>query len=347
MKTYASTFISGLKDPVSEMLVHYISDANILSIYDGLIVYQSNADSKRITGLRFFSNTFLLLKRFNNLKNDSIELMMEEALNMKDLEGKVSTVLSLRGTQTFRVIASKENHLVSVDKGILKAMEEKIARIHGLVVHRAKPSIEFWFLYRSEQVGFFLLRLTKHASHDKTLQKGELRPELCHILCWLSQPDPGDVFLDPFCGYGAIPFERALIAHFNMIFLSDKNKEQVRYCKIAAKKLSEKVKSRLFIKRMDVLNLESFEPGFVDKVVTDPPWGFYDDVGMQLPDFYHRFLEELIRIIKVGGLIILLTAQKEIMENAIHAREMDVKLVEKYDILVSGKKASIYKLKRG
>lgn len=346
MQPYASTFITGLKVPAAQLLKEQIPEVQILDSYDGFMVYRTSQGPKAIEGLRFFSNSFFLLSKFSNLRTDSMELMIEEALRLKDLDRRIASVLCGRGPHTFRIITSQENHLVSVDKRILRVMEQRLERIEELKPDRAKPDLEFWFLYRSEGVGFFMLRLTKHPSYSKTLKRGELRPDLCHFLCSLSEPQAEDVFLDPFCGYGAIAMERARTGPYNLIFLSDKSREHIRHCKTAIQELGVKYRESMIAKRMDALNMESFEPGFIHKLVTDPPWGLYENLSMDLSAFYDNFLDECIRIVRQNGLIVVLTAQKEVLEASLRSRSDSLKLSVKYDILVSGKKAAVYKLQK-
>ena len=62
-----------------------------------------------------------------------------------------------------------------------------------------------------------MMRLTKHKAYEKILHKGELRPELSHILCSISEPDADDIFLDPFCGSGTILQESLLMNFQNVI----------------------------------------------------------------------------------------------------------------------------------
>jgi len=80
----------------------------------------------------------------------------------------------------------------------------------------------------------------------------------------------------------------------------------------------------------------------INKIITDPPWGLFDK-NIDLEHFYNKVLNELNRILIPKGLIVMLTAQKKIFENLIN-QSKSFKLLEKYNILVSGKKASIYKL---
>lgn len=346
MSIFVSTFTSGLQEPVEAFLKEDLPGVKILNTYDGLIVYKADADQKKLSRLRFFNNSFLLLKQYTKCKTDSLEWMIREALKMKDLGKRLSEIRLPPNSRQFRIITSRENQLSPVSKDVLSQMEQSIAKAAGWKVNRAKPDLEFWFLYRREKVGFFMLRLTKHTTYEKVLQKGELRPELSHILCRLSEPGPQDIFLDPFCGYGAIPFERALMHRYNMIFLSDKSEEQVQYCKAKAKELEKRFKKKLIVRQSDALQLSSFEDGFVDRIVTDPPWGLYQELNMDISEFYTLMLKELTRILKPGGILVVLTAQKEAIDRAITRYSSQLNVMAKYNILVSGKKASVYKINR-
>ncbi len=55
-------------------------------------------------------------------------------------------------------------------------------------------------------------------------------------------------------------------------------------------------------------------------------------------------LNEFMRALRPNGIIIILTAQKEVLEDII-GKDTKFSAEAKYDTLVSGKKASIYKIK--
>lgn len=342
MAVYASTFISGLQDPVCAELTKLIPDIRIMGIYDGLLVYSTDIKVQKIKDIRFINNSFLVLKKFDNLQNDDLDNLIRQGLRMRNISPKFARGI-VGENKKFRIITSKENRLTAVDKGLLRSMEQRIANTYGLDIDRAKPDLEFWFLYRSEKIGFFMLRLTQHTAHEKLLNKGELRPELSHILCLISEPLADDIVLDPFCGYGSIPISRSCCFPYNMIFASDKDAHLVYGLKQRLKK--QYLKKPVLVKQADALSLRSvFQDGFVDKIITDPPWGFYEDLGMDIIVFYRRMLKEFHRILKPGGTIVLLTARKAEFEGSLADYENEFRLVDRYDILVSGKKASVYRI---
>lgn len=87
-----------------------------------------------------------------------------------------------------------------------------------------------------------------------------------------------------------------------------------------------------------------FEDQFIDKIVTDPPWGMYEDVGMDIEIFYNHMMKEMYRVLKPKGIIVILTAKKDELEKVLLGFKSRLKLLEKYNVLISGKKASIYKI---
>lgn len=338
MTTYASTFISGFQEPVKKLISKFVKGAKILTLLDGLVVYESNADVNRIRQLNFFNNSFVVLHKFEETTE---KITFENMIRVA--EEYLTTIPKLLGKKdkSFRIIASDENQLVSIDKRILGVLERKIVIASGnkIGLDIYQPDLEFWFLKRREQVGFFMLRITKNSSGK--FNKGELRPEMAYILNYLSEPAANDVFMDPFCGYGAIPLERAKNFPFKALVSIDIDRGYFNYTSRIFSKV--KASGKILIKQGDFLeHLE--EENSVDKVVTDPPWGEYEQVK-DIKEFYSNILKEFSRVLRKNGIVVLLTSKKQEFEELLNGFK-EFKLLEKYDILVSGKKAGVFKFKK-
>lgn len=318
MNTYFSTFIPGLGDVVKDQLVKELQNFGTDLFLDGLIVYHSNSPAEKIKDTRFVNNSFLLLRQYKNLRGEPIAAMAKIVLNQSLPEIEFSG-------RTFRIVFSFANELVSVQKRLLGKLEEKVSSRYRLSIDRTNPACEFWLLYREEGYGFFGLRLTKHPDWKKILAKGQLRPELANILCLLSEPSVGDIVLDPFAGSGAITKERKRFPHKSIV----------------AGDIYPKDGS---VKKLDALNLKQFQTGSVDKIITDPPWGISVGLNLNLEIFYIKMLQELYRVLKPSGLLIILIGKKELFESVLDKFQDRVYLKKKYDILVSGKKAAVYKI---
>ena len=243
--------------------------------------------------------------------------------------------------RTFRVVTACQNQHTAVDPKARQALEKKIARETGLRVDRSLPDAEFWVTVRRDGRACFLKRLSRHRAYDKLLHPGELHPQLAYMMCWLTSPSHKDIVVDPFCGYGAIPLQRALRFPFRQLFAFDSDPRPLA---LARKKLPRR--ENLVVARRDALNLTEALPEWeVDAIITDPPWGLYEDLGMELSLFYRRMLDSFGRVIRPGGRAVVLTAGKRELEEAVSGSGFV--LSERYDILVSGKKCGLFLLRAG
>ena len=327
VKPYYSTFIPGLGEPVEEALRSTLPDSKILLSLDGLVAYEAAAKPEFIGQLPFVTNSFYILKRFEGASMP--EMAVEAA---KDPAWDIGPV---RGT--FRVIASVANQLVALDNKIMVALEKRIAEKTKLRPNRSKPDHEFWLLERSEGYGFFALRVSHHKAYDKSLQKGELRPELANILCRLSDPAPNELFLDPFCGSGAIPIQRAKFFAPGLVIASDSDEKKIEALKERIKDLG--LKKRVVVRRDDALHLARYEGGSIHKIVTDPPWGHFANTDLPIEEFYRAMLTEFARVLRPGGKLVLLTAENLNLDERFT-------LTKEFNILMSGKKARVYVIDR-
>ncbi len=330
MKFY-STFIPGLLEPVEEALRGDLPDSRVLLALDGLVMYESSAKADVIEKLAFVTNSFHVLRHF-----EGSDLPTMAAAIVKE---PFEMAVALPRGKTFRVIPSVSNQLVAVDNSILEALERRISEKTGLRSHRSKPDFEFWLALRSEGHGFFSLRLSHHKAYDKILRKGELRPELANILCRLSDPKPKELFLDPFCGSGAIPIQRATAFAEGLVIASDQDESLVELLRERIKDLG--LKKRVVVRRDDALHLTRYQDGSIHAIVTDPPWGHFVKTDAPIADFYRDMLNEFVRVLRPDGKLVILTAETAALDAAVTQLDR-LALSRKFHILLSGKKAAVY-----
>lgn len=330
--TYFSTFIAGWGSVIEEVLEKEAKECTIDDLLEGLVIWQGDISQERVKGFRFFNNSYLLLAR---KETSSLEELVEQVLGASRLDTKLTSVLPGRRS-SFRVMFSKENEPVGMAPRLREMIEKKLAS-ENLFINRTKPDLEFLFLSRSEGFSLFGLRLTRHKDYKEVLHAGELRPELAHLLCYLSEPERTDVFLDPFAGYGAISAERARSFPFTKIYAGDADKRLLPTLKSVARKFG----SEFVVGNWDSGALTFLKEGSVDKIVTDPPWGIYEnlDVG----SVYSLFLKEALRVLKAGGVLIALVANGPLFKGCLEA-VFGFHLARELNILVSGKKAVVFKV---
>lgn len=333
---YFSTFLAGGGEFIEEFL-KTDTQALIHHKFDGIISYGSDHGLDEISRLKYFNNSYLELadfdcKSFAEFENKIVQYFRAHGRQTWDLLVKVAG----KGKLTYRLMFYDQNHPVAIDKSKLNLIEEFISS--GELVDRTHPAVEISAMLRSEGVGFLGIRLTYHPDYKNVLSPGELRPEISEILCRLSDPKPGDIFLDPFAGNGAIVAARHKYSDYMQILCGDVDEEKVRLLK---KRFGSDRK--IIIKQADVTNLNWIKDEFVNKIVIDPPWGNFDR-SIKINLLYRNMFVEFYRVLSNEGILVILTAARKELEEACQTSKFVI--IKKWDVLISGRQASIYKIQK-
>ena len=91
------------------------------------------------------------------------------------------------------------------------------------------------------------------------------------------------------------------------------------------------------------MSLNNIEDKSISLVITDPPWGYYEDIG-DINDFYNRMFRSFDRVLKTNGRMVILSARKEELEQTALANGFKIK--NSLHTLVNGKKAGVYLIER-
>lgn len=337
MKTYFSTFIPGTGEIVDNLLRKKLEKVDVKLKLDGLILFETSASFLQVKDLKFFNNTFGLLKECKNITiPDFVDSIISDRITQKEFENFIPYQ-----TKTFRIVYSKENQLSSLENTLLIKLEDYICRKTSLKVDRKNPDIEYWILGRSEGDIFFGTRITKKQDIKYFSEQGELRMEMSSILCELSEPNENDIFLDPFAGSGSIPIERAKIFKFKKIFAGENDKSIYKNLVVKVKKFNFKI----VVGKWDATKLGALTDSFVDKIVTDPPWGQFDQ-RINIQELYKKSFSEFYRVLRKNSLLVLLTSQKELINEILEEYQEKFILEKEFNILVSGKKSTIFKIRK-
>lgn len=329
MAEFISSFITGFQHVVEKNLPQILAGVKILHVFDGLVHYQYAGDSHNLDKIIYFNNTFFVLKT-----------MKGKGLNFPSLVGAVSSEKKyyLINKGTFRVRFQNENQFVKVDKNISKKAEETVLHNSKLHLDRLSPTTEIWYSIRREGFAFCGQLISKREFTEKNLNKGELRPEIAYLICCYADLNQDDVVAEPFCGYGSISVQLIKKFRFQKLFASDIDKEKISI-NMQKKQLKDNPQIELSVN--DAFVLPQIIDRSVDVVITDPPWGYFeqiDDIG----EFYKKMFTSFKRILKENGRMIILSARKDEIEKA--ALEMNVQILSSLHTLVNGKKASLYKM---
>lgn len=85
VRSYYSTFIPGLLEPVQEALKGALPDSRISLSLDGLLAYESDAKIEVIRKLPFATNTFCVFKGFAGKDTETLMAMAAKVLDDPEL----------------------------------------------------------------------------------------------------------------------------------------------------------------------------------------------------------------------------------------------------------------------
>jgi len=167
-----------------------------------------------------------------------------------------------------------------------------------------------------------------------------VNPTLAYAMCVLSDPQPGEVFIDPTCGAGTVLLERAALGPARLIAgdlfpravdLARRNLEandvQARLCRWDARRLP--------------LASES-----VDKFCANLPWGRRAGSHTVNKHLYPPLVREIARTLRVGGLAILVSLEKRLLTHCVE-RHGWLRVADMLPVSVGGLEPAIYVVRKG
>ena len=330
MAEFVSSFITGFQEVVQEDLTTRFPKIKILNLFDGLVHYRFDGDSRELEKIIYFNNTFFVLKTMKG-KGISFPSMIGAVCSGKNY--------FLVNKGSFRVRFQNENQFAKVDKNLTRRVEEYVLHNSKLQLDRLSPTNEVWFSIRREGFAFAGELISKREFTEKNLNKGELRPEIAYLICCFAEIQQTDTILEPFCGYGSIPVQLAKKFRFEKLYVSDIDAERADQT-AARKQLSA---PNIECCTADATVLSHIQDKSISLVITDPPWGFYEDIG-DISAFYKKMFQSFDRVLKEGGRAVILSARKEELEQV--AAECGFEIKKSLHTLVNGKKAGVYLLSK-
>ncbi|MDD4797347.1 MAG: hypothetical protein PHO66_06220, partial [Eubacteriales bacterium] len=200
MPLFYSTFAAGMEEAVQRFIPQDMPGSSIERMLPGAVHYRRKALPKHIPS--WLNNTFLSLMTFSKATKAPLQEMVRIA-DTRGLDAETLVAHLPADAATFRVLFMLDGAVAHVGEKSLERAETLLGIFSGLQVDRAKPDVEFWFIYRPEGCGFLLMRLTSH-KRSKNLVSGELRADIASFLCRLTGPLPGQVMLNAYAAYGSV-----------------------------------------------------------------------------------------------------------------------------------------------
>ncbi len=344
MLTYASTFPAGFKDVIAQAMKYCVPDGKIIALDDGLVVYKSNMRRDRLTKAACFTNTYLVLSLYENILSPQYKKVAKSPADIMAFLSKhinaqtISQIHKARGElSTFRIMAWKDGAPTVVDKRIRETLENLILIKNQYVVNRLKPQSELAFHLRRDGIAFFGMRLTYPTWEEKKQGEREIKPELAYLLCVISQPKESDVVLDPLASVGTIMSTRATYFPYKLIVASDPSQEHAHVIKALHAKLGK----NFVIGQMDPGELDEIPDSSVSAIITQLPSSF--TLGADATALYRAIFQSAQKALSPSGVLVFCTTEKELTD-ALIKDDVSLQLHNKWNILINGRKAAVYKL---
>ncbi|MCL2194122.1 MAG: methyltransferase [Treponema sp.] len=284
MKVWYASVNYGLELATSKILKTH--GAKNIKTLDSALIFSCQHE----INVKCINNLFIILSSyFSENILDAAKRIPGERFSFPQLKGK-----------TFRIIVMDCGKLRSIPFNTMNDMEKNVSQQTRLSVNRANPDVEIWLNRRNDNSVYFMLRVRKHRSFDKTLKKGELRPDVVEVMIHEAKISKDSVVADLFGGWGAIAAAVVESGRYKKVYTGDINDECVKHQK---KRLHDK--RNCLVQKWDARKLP-LDDKSVDAIVTDPPWGEYET--MDTPQFYNEFIGEAARVLRHSGSFVFLTS---------------------------------------
>lgn len=258
-------------------------------------------------------------------------------------ERAVSTALELRprrkGPVTVRVIARtagrRAYRRIDLQRAVERALRERFPRWKPV---EDDAVLEVWV--QTIQARLLVgLRLSTNELRRRSWRAvslpAALKPTIAAAMVRLSDPDPNDLVLDPMCGSGTIPIERALAARYRLILCGD-----IDPAAVAATRANIGRRYRpIEVRQWDARRLP-LAAGSVDALLCNLPFGKQIGSPGELRRLFPELIAEWDRVLAARGRMVLLTGDRRLLCEAV-ARRPNLRLRGQTDVLVRGRPATI------
>ena len=242
---------------------------------------------------------------------------------------------SLRRTgRPYRLMFSEDGQLAAVPGGSRSQLMSAVSRATGGRFTPRGGGDEYWTITRRD-LGevLFCERIARPPRREPP--KGGLAPDLAELLVQAVQSRPDDVVLDPFAGSGALvaartqhPYEKAICSDLGY---ADGSVQ-------ALPGLAARAGVRMLAE--DARALPSIPDQTVDVVITDPPWGDFDQSGSSPETLTAEALSSMRRVLRPGGQLAMLVSRRLTEQVEKQWRQNGFEARRSYDLLVNGHPAT-------
>ena len=321
--------VAGTGDLIIDALPGYADNVEVRYRDDSAMIFDTSSGVSRVASMPFAKNTFLVIATTPRGAIDKGVMQFSRILHTSQIPALPAS------PRKFRTMIHIDGNLHSVDQRAKTSLERTISAKMGWRVEPRGMCQEFWVIGRLD-LGqlLFCMRLFKMDRRPKA--KGAVSYELSSMLVSASRPHPKDTFLDPFAGSGSFVLARQDFPA-RKIWYSDTNRSF--RTQLPREVTTDKRVGILF---EDALALPTVRDGSVDVIVTDPPWGEFEEIDMPYPKFAHGVAQSFNRILnRAHGRFVVLSARRRAETLVGSFNDVGFVVTAAHEILVNGHPATV------
>ena len=342
---YYTLVVPGLERVAWKEIRSELEGVELIAEKQGRLIFSYSGEPRDLLYLRSVENAYVFIRHFRKITR-SRKSLGELFRGAKNADVQTAMGLHKRAHRskgkkrlTFRVATNKlgRHNFRRVD--VQQAVETAFIDKYGWRINRQNPTLEFR-MDMEEDEALLGLRLTDGTMRKRTYKiahlPASLKPTVAYCMVLLSEPTPGDVFVDPMCGAGTIPIERAMAGPYSRIIGGDVEKEILS----AAQSNVDASRKSVELELWDVSSMPMQDQS-VDRLVCNLPFGKRIGSPSENQRLYSSFFREMVRVLRPGGKAVLLTSERELMKELVQRySSIHLKRYLKIDLL--GVRAWIY-----
>ena len=318
---YYALLVPGLEKVAWADIQDRLDGAELTAEEQGKLLFSYSGDPADLLNLRSVESVYAFLRNIGGLTQSRKSLgEIFRRVRSADFETALRIHKQARRSKgkkrlTFKVISSKSGRHNFRRVDVQTAVESALAGKYGWRINKENPTLEVR-IDMVEDEALLGLRLSTEMMHKRTYKvvhlPASLKPTVAYCMVVLSDPDPTDIFVDPMCGAGTIPIERALAGRYRKVLGGDVEESIVR----SARGNVDASRSSVDLAVLNV-SLMPLQSRSVDKIVCNLPFGNQIGSRWENQGLYSRFFRETVRVLKPGGKAILLSSERELMSRLV------------------------------
>lgn len=302
--------------------------AQVVYADDSAILINTRAPESKIGALPYVKNCFVVI--------GSVPRRRDLAHAIDTVGRQVPAWQLGRTKKPYRLMFSEDGKLTGVPGNSRSRLESAVSKATAGRLMPRGGGDEYWTISRRDlDEVLFCRRLPRPKRPEPP--KGGLAPDVAHLIVnAVGRNRSRDVVLDPFAGSGALIAARVQ-KPFGEAICSD-----LGYADGSARLLPQ-LAGRPGVRKLaeDARELSSIADDSVDVILTDPPWGEFDQEGSSATTLTDAALGSIRRVLRPGGRVAMLVSRRLAPDVSDQWIRYGLRVRRSYELLVNGHPATL------